>query len=46
MLKAMRRQGDAVFVASPPEDVIDACKDLRNELRAMARLNWEFGSLG
>ena len=34
ILKAMRRLGETVFVATPSEDTFDACEDLRNELRA------------
>jgi len=34
ILKAMRRMGEAVFVASPAEDMSQASEDLRNELRA------------
>jgi len=34
ILKAMRRVGEAVFVATPAEDMFDASEDLRNELRA------------
>jgi hypothetical protein len=34
ILKAMRRRGEVVFVATPTEGPIDASNDLRNELRA------------
>ena len=34
LLKAMRRTGEAVFVASPGPDMIKASEDLRNELGA------------
>jgi hypothetical protein len=34
VLKAMRRTGEAVFVATPAEDTAEASEDLRNELRA------------
>jgi len=34
ILKAMRRKGEAVFVATPAEDAFEASNDLRNELMA------------
>jgi len=34
ILKAMRRKGEVVFVASPAEDAFEAGNDLRNELMA------------
>jgi|SRR6516164_2971405 hypothetical protein len=34
ILKAMRRKGEIVFVATPAEDALDATNDLRNELTA------------
>jgi hypothetical protein len=34
ILKAMRRKGEIIFVATPAEDAFDATNDLRNELAA------------